>query len=815
MKLNTYSSSWRFIVLIIVTLLFTPYTHAQESQVSQTANNTQAIILANIAIYDSKITSQNNTSITIGFDIANNADTTQSDIKYGIDIVKKSIKGQTIVDSFVSAGTLTLAGHETQSKTLTYTIPPFLSGEYELWVISRTTGGLMLGLSAVGTTTFTNSASYTEIVPESCHVTVSGETDTYTLYQGVDVAPEETLSLSCTVINPSEESVTVTPTFETHRRTMYGERITTPVSSETVTLNGNEEKTTAFIIPKASEPQAYDVSMQLTSTESKQPLSNKVVAHYVLRGASATIQIVTLDRDSYGVGDTLSAHFFWSPSADGFADSRAGSGTEIGTTTVLMSVTNDDGIACIEPISTTLNPAQTEYTIQAPVIAPCISPQALFTLVDEQGNTLDARTIESPPPAPVLPTVTPEPTETPFWNMLNIAILLAVISSLIILLVVIRMLLHVRSTSSENNTSTTILKALIFTVIAGTSVFGGVGEVEAVTFKAADWNIAASIDINYMLYTVNTDKVTYAPGETVVLSGSAYASFCSNGTPSNTLTATLNGVSASLINTYQGGRTTLYFSGSIPAPTIPGNYNIELYGCYNAGGYCGSASIPITVIAPAVSCVGSWNNNGTCSVTGACGQTGSVQQTFTQTTPASGGASCTSIYGGEHGATRWGGTSCATAICTTPDLTSQSLSVPSSALTNTAFNLSAIVSNIGNNTTGSGFSDNFSYSFTSNTGPWTNLPNIAKSALTSGATSADVDTYTPTQAGTLYIQHCVDSTNAIAESVEVPNCTVSAGTTVSAPPSPCLLTSINDCFLPDTPSGENAGACISLGACNY
>ena len=71
------------------------------------------------------------------------------------------------------------------------------------------------------------------------------------------------------------------------------------------------------------------------------------------------------------------------------------------------------------------------------------------------------------------------------------------------------------------------------------------------------------------------------------------------------------------------------------------------------------------VICPAsVNCVGYWADNAVCSVTGACGQTGTIQQTFTQTTAAAnGGVSCTAIYGGENGATRSGATSCSTAAC--------------------------------------------------------------------------------------------------------------------------------------------------------
>ncbi|MDD2766485.1 MAG: fibronectin type III domain-containing protein [Candidatus Moranbacteria bacterium] len=64
-----------------------------------------------------------------------------------------------------------------------------------------------------------------------------------------------------------------------------------------------------------------------------------------------------------------------------------------------------------------------------------------------------------------------------------------------------------------------------------------------------------------------------------------------------------------------------------------------------------------------VNCVGSWSDTATCSVTGACGQTGVKQQLYTIYTPAAnGGTACPFV----NGATRWGATSCSTATCPVP-----------------------------------------------------------------------------------------------------------------------------------------------------
>lgn len=589
---------------------------ALSSPVSAQQAPPQATLIADIGIHESTILSNDTNGLLAGFTIVNNGEKAQSDIRFGLDIIKKTDKGQVIVDSFVSDQTLTLAPGESMKQEVRYPAPAFLSGEYEIWVVSKATSGLMLGLGMAGKTTFVGTGTYVEIIPESCSLKVAGDEKVYTLYQGVDISKDEDILFSCTLENHSSTTTIIIPYFDTFRRSMYGEKadVIYPTAEE-VSINPNEKKLVSLSIPKATKPQSYDVSIIFKEKANQKIISNKVVAHYVLQGMSATIQNASLDKSSYAKGDSASVRLFWSPSADGFPGSRAGSGTDIPTVMVSVRILDEKGGTCTDPLSKKVLTTESDLTMPILMTAPCVSPQTTISLADESGNILDTRTISSPKEEKL--TVEEKTSETPeVKSFLSSKVFLfggiTMLSLLGMVLIFWRVLV-----SKKNNQASKILKSFFFLAFVVAGLFMG-GEVGAVTFKAADWNIAASIGINYMLYTVNTDKVTYAPGETVVLSGSAYASFCTNGTPSNTLTATLNGVSASLINTYQGGRTTLYFSGSIPAPTIPGNYNIELYGCYNAGGYCGSASIPITVVAPLV--------NGSC---------GAASGTAASSTPSS------------------------------------------------------------------------------------------------------------------------------------------------------------------------------------
>ncbi len=414
--------------------------HAQEPIPVATGIPTQqAVVIANVNVYQPTIVSQENGVLTVGFDIANNADVAQGDINYGLDIIKATANGQTIVDSSVSSEVLSLAAQTTVHKEIAYTIPENLSGEYEVWVVSRTTSGMMLGLGRAGKAIFISNAPYVDILAETCLITVSGETTTYSLYQGVDVAPEETLNFSCTLESHFDTDITVTPAFSTHKRTRFGDIVeTASATPEPITLTAGEKRVVTLTIPKAVVPQAYDVSVSLVNGENK-TISNEVIAHYVLRGASATIQTATLDKVSYAQGETLSAHVLWSPSADSFLDSRAGQGTTLPNTTIMLAVTDADGEECIDSVTRPLVVTEHDFTIMAPVKTHCVAPTMMISIKDESGNTLDSRTLNAPevPPAPIM-SITAD-VYSRYWGIDSFILLITTVSSLMILYVLLTM----------------------------------------------------------------------------------------------------------------------------------------------------------------------------------------------------------------------------------------------------------------------------------------------------------------------------------------------------------------------------------------
>jgi hypothetical protein len=119
-------------------------------------------------------------------------------------------------------------------------------------------------------------------------------------------------------------------------------------------------------------------------------------------------------------------------------------------------------------------------------------------------------------------------------------------------------------------------------------------------------------------------------------------------------------------------------------------------------------------------------------------------------------------------------------VNTDPDLVPGTLTVPAVVKAGTTFGLNASVLNNSTIATGVSFKDNFTYQWNGTGGGW--IP-FGGNEVTHGAgiganaTLPDLVSFSLSgiQTGDLYIQHCVDSANAIDEKLnETPNCVVSS-----------------------------------------
>lgn len=570
------------LLLVVFIALVIPVTLLAQEQI---VDNGDSVSYMNIS--RATVVSQDDVNVTVSFKLENLGTTPQFDIRYGIELIKKQgdpgEETQVIVDTLVGSDTLVVRAGESLITGIDYPISGIEPGVYELWVVAQTSGGSTLGLGFAGNVTIENSRAVA-IAPESCELTVSGETDvSYNLYQGVDVATEEDITVSCLVKNYDTKTVTVLPNFATYQRNIYGEKVETAAGDgETITFTAGEEKRLGLVLPKATEPQAYDTVLSLVDSNTSTTVSNKLVIHYVIQGQGATIQTVNFSAHSYSAKEDVVLTLHWTGSADGFEDSRSG-GSENGDVTAVVSVVDGMGATCVAEQSVLLT--SSPQNIAAPSEIDCIKPAASLQLVAADGTVLDSREIavlfedkEEP--------VTALTNETDKSQKLLLGGIVAVSLILLILLIIM-------SKDNKSKLSDTAKTLLIFAVVA-TGFFGvQVEKVEAISW-VHHWSNSSGAKQH--LVTFNTNKTTYSPGETIVGTYQIKNNICTNSsTPAHSFKGTLNGV-VTTISYRTSNAGTLNGTSYMTAPLIPGTYNISLR--MQVLSYVSTRNVSITVSAP-------------------------------------------------------------------------------------------------------------------------------------------------------------------------------------------------------------------------
>ncbi len=376
---------------ILGTFLVANTAFAQQLVLPTLPSNIETIAVATVNITNATITDQKENLFTISFDISNR-EGSQPQVKYGVELIKEGPSGQARADEKIYNETLNLPANSKEHRTITYQAPKSLKGEYSLFLSSKNTSGFPLAFAFVGKVTLNpgNTLGAAEILPESCFLRVSGEETSlhYTPLQGVDISPAEYLIAECIAINDTDNQLNLTPHYETYYRSAYGEKVAHQGgSADILAFKPHERKNFLVTLPRATKPQAYDVKLFLE--EAGVP-SNAVTFHYVLRGASATIQNIVLDKNNYQAGDTARLSFMWSPSADNFPGSRAGTGTGISSVSLTTTIIGADQKNCAAQQKQNLSPVlqDPQTIVLIPITSLCESPRASITLKDGQGNIL-------------------------------------------------------------------------------------------------------------------------------------------------------------------------------------------------------------------------------------------------------------------------------------------------------------------------------------------------------------------------------------------------------------------------------------------
>jgi hypothetical protein len=564
--------------------------HAQTSstQTAQSVENAsstgEAITVATVNIYDAKIVSQDGNDITISFDISNR-EGYQPQVRYGVDLIQQNSDGEpSLLDRHVYDDTLSLGPNETVHKEITYSAPATANGTFQVMVVSMNDESMPLGVNEAGEVTLQAKSSAINIIPSSCYLTTSSDADSstkYALAQGPDIKPTDSLMLHCSVTNGFGKPLSVTPSYATYVRTAFGKKVSEVNATSSIDITSTTHSLD-LAIPLAAEPQAYDVEVVLHDTDGN-TVSNTVTAHYVLQGASATIQSVLFDKDEYTAGDVAHLQLLWSGPADTFYSAR-GTGTDIGVATIAIQVEDGSGNACANTVQKQ-SPNTGVLDVDVPVTSMCKNPTAKVTITDAAGAQLTSGTFTvTTKQKPQQPETKPQQT----FSLPLVQIILALVAVVIIVIVGILVMQKARRKGSFNDPSDTDdesgggaggnigMAAILLLAVAGGFVGLVPHQAHADTFWVGYGGAARE-------YNVNINKYSYQPGESIRAHGWGWDNSCGNSYVYLGLKASTNGQSKTLFYTFgtlQNNSSNAYQSGTkyFTAPMTAGSYHVKFKG---------------------------------------------------------------------------------------------------------------------------------------------------------------------------------------------------------------------------------------------
>jgi hypothetical protein len=564
----TQSSLWGLLLalLILVPVVFV-------------SAETPARIVANMNLTNAEIVLKDTQRLVVNFKLSNKGTVTESDIRYGIELIRNvGADRQVVADTYVAPHTLSVPQGEQQQRTLEYPTRGVAPGTYSVWIIAKTAGGMTLGQAFAGEVIIKAPQSVVEIVPESCEFRITGEAKPYSIGQGVDLSPEEVLTLNCTLKNHGTEVSTVIPEFETYRRGVYFRESAFMKKAEAqLTLAPLESKTISYPIALPPDAQAYDTTLVLKGAQNRETIvSNKLVMHYVVQGLSATIQNIALDKSFYREGEAMNVNLAWIDSADGFLGSRKGTGTQgEGEVVASVRIVDAEGNLCAPVFERTVAASRDALTLTA--TSDCSSPTVSLSIRSAGGEELDTRTVTTPlteedARRAKLSAILDSGMESVGVNTIPNGILASVLAFSLAFLAGVYFYRRLGRVVSDS----VVLKSLLTLFFVGASFIFGTSEAYAVT-----WSHAGTVEhygsMTLFEFSVNTDRDVYAPGEDIVLNTVATNPQCSNTAWSYDLWADFNGDRVELDRgVLVTGGNFRYYSTTLQAPSTPGTYTIEL-----------------------------------------------------------------------------------------------------------------------------------------------------------------------------------------------------------------------------------------------
>ena len=601
-------------------------------------------ILSRTSIQNPKLISQIGNNFVISFDMSNK-ENAQPDLKYGLQLIKDSENGQTIIDEKIFSEVFTLGPNETITREVNYIAPSYLVGEYSIWLIIENSSGLNQGIGTVGKVQLLGDDQYVEIDISSCYLSVTEDnlSKKYNLQQGVDVNADETLTINCDVFNKFDREISLKPQFEIFKRSSFSDLIEVNQTDENIVLTSEEEKEFSLVIPKNNIPQAYDV--KLSFLDNGELVSNFVLFHYVLSGPSGTIQSIQMDKEGYLKDDIARIKLFWSGSADIFPDSRSGKNPADEMISFSFNIENDNGEPCIKPINKNLDIGENLITIKALIVNECTSLNGEGVLKDSTGKVLDRKVFSLVDNS----NNSKKESKTTDYSILILICSVIVIIILIFILIKIRKKRNddneteIKNDNNDSNTNNNsnmdkIVLSVALSFLIGSSFFliDGLKTCSANQVQAyIEWHFTSEEDAiaqgrgdewaggiwDDSLFTVGLGKDSYGIDEPLdVLATNATHISCGNSSSATVRIEKIDFDAVSptvfLISKYgmTAGDFMSYGSADIPQNLTPGEHTIYFTVSYHHVAYNFTETIPVTfTVTDSYSCTDTVSNSTLCS----------------------------------------------------------------------------------------------------------------------------------------------------------------------------------------------------------
>ena len=352
-------------------------------------------VVADIIIDKTKVANlSEEKGMKISFEIVNKEAKTHSDLVYSIELIEKK---DGIIKSRKSKKVyhddrITLRERETIKKEIIYHPPKYLSGNFELLIVLADFNGLNLAFNSPGDIFLESEGdAYIEIKEKTCYLEIKDalNNSTYSLAEGVSLKDNEQLILNCEIENHFDKSKILKPKIDTFERSLNGKKNDYDLNkNEFFELPSKGSQLFEFILPKIEKPQAYSSLVRLIDDDDN-IISNEIEVHFVVSGASATIQNISLDKNYYKKNDDINLSLVLSGPAQNFSSSRSGL-FFLDTLFIEINIRNSKRESCLiikDEIATSYPMAEYREVSQVD----CFDPVVSVVVKDEKGNVLAER----------------------------------------------------------------------------------------------------------------------------------------------------------------------------------------------------------------------------------------------------------------------------------------------------------------------------------------------------------------------------------------------------------------------------------------